>query len=351
MTPAEMHALIVEDDRAWQQILAEILADAGLAVDVAGDLEMAVHHLRSAPHRLALVDLSLVGSDPHNQDGLLVLEAARRYDPGCVTILLTGYATVDLAVNALTEHGAFTCLHKESFNRAQFRDLIGRALARPPAWIGAPSLEEPPGGASEAPGQSGLALLVEDDSGWRSILAELLGDAGYLVRACAGLGEALGCLRRESYALAVVDLSLLGSAAAWERAPEQELGGYRLLVSARAAGIPTIVVSGMAAPDDIERTYTQYGVFAYLEKQAFDRAAFLRAVSEARAASLGGSELELLTGREREVLDLLAQGMTNKEIAQALVISTNTVKRHLKAIFEKLDIHTRSAAAAKAVGG
>lgn len=348
MTPLEIRALIVEDDRSWQQILAEILADAGLAVDVAGDWETAVRYLRAAPHRLALVDLSLVSSDPHNQDGLRVLEAARRHDPGCVTILLTGYATVDLAVNALTEHGAFTCLHKETFNRAQFRELIGRALARPPARTGGAGAEEAPGSAGEAPG---LALLVEDDSGWRSILAELLGDAGYRVRACAGLGEALGCLRRESYALAVVDLSLLGNAATWERAPEQELGGYRLLVSARAAGIPTIVVSGIAAPDDIERTYTQYGVFAYLEKQAFDRAAFLRTVSEARAAGVGGSELQVLTGREREVLDLLAQGMTNKEIAQALVISTNTVKRHLKAIFEKLGIHTRSAAAAKAVGG
>ncbi len=348
---AEIRALIVEDDRSWQQILAEILADAGLAVDVAGDLETAVQHLRSSSHRLALVDLSLVGSDPHNQDGLRVLEAARRHDPGCVTILLTGYATVDLAVSALTKHGAFTCLHKETFNRAQFRDLIGRALACPPAWTGGAGAEEPSSGVGEASDLPSLALLVEDDSGWRSILAELLGDSGYRVRACAGLGEALGCLRRESYALAVVDLSLLGSAAAWERAPEQELGGYRLLVSARAAGIPTIVVSGIAAPDDIERTYTQYGVFAYLEKQAFDRAAFLRTVSEARAAGVGGSDLEILTGREREVLNLLAQGMTNKEIAQELIISTNTVKRHLKAIFEKLDIHTRSAAAAKALSG
>jgi DNA-binding NarL/FixJ family response regulator len=42
--------------------------------------------------------------------------------------------------------------------------------------------------------------------------------------------------------------------------------------------------------------------------------------------------------------------MTNKEIAEKLVITTNTVKRHLKSVFEKLDVHTRSAAAAKAVG-
>ena len=47
---------------------------------------------------------------------------------------------------------------------------------------------------------------------------------------------------------------------------------------------------------------------------------------------------------------MLAQGLTNKEIAERLVITTNTVKRHLKAIFEKLDVHTRSAATAKAAG-
>ena len=61
-------------------------------------------------------------------------------------------------------------------------------------------------------------------------------------------------------------------------------------------------------------------------------------------------ELERLTDREREVLVLLASGKTNKEIAEILFITTNTVKRHLKAVFAKLDIHTRSAAAAKAIG-
>ena len=73
-------------------------------------------------------------------------------------------------------------------------------------------------------------------------------------------------------------------------------------------------------------------------------------MEEARISTHSESELSILTGREREVLDLLAQGLTNKEIADKLFITINTVKRHLKAIFEKLEVHTRSAAAAKVFG-
>lgn len=48
-----------------------------------------------------------------------------------------------------------------------------------------------------------------------------------------------------------------------------------------------------------------------------------------------------LTQREREVLELAYSGMTNPEIAQELIISKYTVKRHMHNIFEKLDISTR----------
>jgi len=80
--------LVIEDDASWQQILSEILTDMGLVVDVASDLENALRFLKSEPHRLAIIDLSLAGGDHHNYDGLRILEAARRLDPGCQTILL-----------------------------------------------------------------------------------------------------------------------------------------------------------------------------------------------------------------------------------------------------------------------
>lgn len=56
----------------------------------------------------------------------------------------------------------------------------------------------------------------------------------------------------------------------------------------------------------------------------------------------------VLTAREVEVLRLIAQGKTNRGIARALDISERTVARHVSNIFTKLDLSTRSAAAAYA---
>jgi DNA-binding CsgD family transcriptional regulator len=56
--------------------------------------------------------------------------------------------------------------------------------------------------------------------------------------------------------------------------------------------------------------------------------------------------LPQLTPREREILDLVAEGRTNAEIAEALWVSSGTVRRHLKNVFAELGVHTRTAAAA-----
>jgi DNA-binding NarL/FixJ family response regulator len=54
----------------------------------------------------------------------------------------------------------------------------------------------------------------------------------------------------------------------------------------------------------------------------------------------------VLSSREREVLELVAQGARNRQIAEALVISEFTVKRHMQNILRKLDLPSRRAAAA-----
>lgn len=360
--PSGLRALLVEDDLSWQQLLGEILSDCGLGVDSASTLSQALALASQGRYNLAVVDLSLESADPHNQDGLQVLDAIKSTNSACPVILLTGFATVELAVSAITGHGAQTCLRKETFQRAGFMQLVGQLLdAARSAPSAAGRAEDAVRAVSSSmrispaePGARNLpVLLVEDDPGWQNILSELFSESGQDVHLCSGFGEALGKLRREKYALAVVDLSLVESEGEWGLSGSKggwhpsDFTGFRLLASARAAGIPTIVVSGISAPEDIERAYEEYGVFAYLQKQVFTRKAFLETVAEAKSTRSSPDALSVLTDRERQVFDLLAQGMTNKEISDALVISPNTVKRHLKSIFGKLHIHTRSAAASK----
>ncbi|MBK7453195.1 MAG: response regulator [Anaerolineales bacterium] len=351
MITQTLRALVVDDDNSWQQILGEILSDCGLEVDVASNVDEAALILKSQPHRLAVVDLSLSPNDHNNVDGLRVLDSIRRLDPNCRAILLTGFATVELAVTALTDYGAFTFLRKESFHRSQFREIVYRILVSPP-YLSAPAPVSGIVGTSPATvkNTSDLqksprekALIVEDDAGWRSILEELLTEAGFQVRSCAGFGDAFGYLHKERFTLAVIDLSLGNSV------DNSNQDGYQLLGAARFENIPSIVVSGITEAEEIQRIYSEYAISAYIQKQAFDRAVFRRVVDETRLKL--SSELNALTAREREVLDLLAQGLTNKEIAEKMFITTNTVKRHLKAVFEKLDVHTRSAATAKLAGG
>lgn len=70
---------------------------------------------------------------------------------------------------------------------------------------------------------------------------------------------------------------------------------------------------------------------------------------EDTAVTPSAEDRELLTRREHQVLDLLAQGLSNKEIADKLDISTHTAKFHIGAILAKLGSSTRTEAVVRAV--
>ncbi|UYO97676.1 LuxR C-terminal-related transcriptional regulator [Microbacterium sp. M28] len=67
----------------------------------------------------------------------------------------------------------------------------------------------------------------------------------------------------------------------------------------------------------------------------------IRHVREASSGAHDAAALEPLTDRETEVLDRLAAGMSNAEIAQALIVSEGTVKAHLGRIMSKWHVRDR----------
>jgi RNA polymerase sigma factor (sigma-70 family) len=87
---------------------------------------------------------------------------------------------------------------------------------------------------------------------------------------------------------------------------------------------------------------------ALLELGAGLEATRARSILEASHGRARGP-LSGLTAREREVIRLLAEGLTNREIAERLVVSEHTVHRHVTNILRKLGLSSRTAAAAHAV--
>lgn len=74
----------------------------------------------------------------------------------------------------------------------------------------------------------------------------------------------------------------------------------------------------------------------------------LGVVTPEHAVASGSRRPDGITPREAEVLNLVAQGMSNREVAQTLVVSEKTVARHLANLYTKLGVGSRTAAAAYA---
>ena len=120
-------------------------------------------------------------------------------------------------------------------------------------------------------------------------------------------------------------------------APEDVIG----VIRAGARGYVTKTISTADLADAIQRVADGDAVFSHrLAGFVLDAfAAAPQAPSDVKPSF--DSELDQLTSREREVLRLIAQGYTYKEIAKELFISTKTVESHVSSVLRKLQLSTR----------
>ena len=197
-------------------------------------------------------------------------------------------------------------------------------------------------------------VLVDDHAVLRSGLADLLrGRGGMEVLGDTGKpDEAVALVRQQQPDLLLLDLRL------------GPVDGLSVLRALRAEGIetPVVILTMCTAEDDLAAALSA-GVRGYLLKdmepdeviESIQRAARgelvvapSMALKLAQMWQQGSVKRDLvgsLTEREREVLEHVARGKSNKVIAQALDISHNTVKLHVRHIMAKLDLGSRVEAA------
>lgn len=185
---------------------------------------------------------------------------------------------------------------------------------------------------------SPLIYLVDDDDAVREALALLLKSVGLRAEGFASPQQFLAQHDRHGIGCVVLDIRMPG------------ISGLDVLDTlAAGSDLPVIMLTGHGNVDLCRRAFKS-GAVEFLQKPVDDDL-FLDAVQKAvrqhigsrerQAATLAAREkLARLSGRELEVLQRIADGLSNKEIARELALSPRTVETYRANVFAKLEVDT-----------
>jgi DNA-binding NarL/FixJ family response regulator len=189
--------------------------------------------------------------------------------------------------------------------------------------------------------------VVDDDKGFRTLVTDILERAGYGTREFEAGDAALAAAADEEPSAVLLDVHLPG------------LNGYEVCRGLRdlhGDALPILFISGERTEGFDIAAGLLVGADDYLVKPVDpgELVARVRRLAERPHGNVDtrshNGKLATLTEREREVLDLLAEGYRQDEIAGKLVISPKTVATHIQRILGKLEVRSRTQAVALALG-
>lgn len=195
-------------------------------------------------------------------------------------------------------------------------------------------------------------MVVDDHPVWRDAVARDLTEAGFAVVATAGDGAAAVAIAAASRPQVIVmDLQL--PARSGVEATAQILAadpGCRVLVLSASAQRPDVLDAIRAgATGYLVKSASVAELLQAVERTARGEAAFTAGLAglvlgEYRRLAAGPEPAAgpALTGRETEVLRLIARGLTAKQAATRLALSVRTVQNHLQNVMDKLQVHNRA---------
>jgi DNA-binding NarL/FixJ family response regulator len=197
-------------------------------------------------------------------------------------------------------------------------------------------------------------LLIEDNRLLREGFTAMLEEQPDLkVAASAGNSDAVAQARKLQPTVILLDLGLRSQnslrllALLKAKAPKARVIGMDLvpvqedLVQYVEAGVSGFVLKD-ATFDDFLRTIRAVARGSTILPPPLTGSLFSQIVEHAtRKSKRNPFALVKMTSREREVVALIAEGLSNKDIAQRLHLATDTVKSHVHNILEKLALHTR----------
>ena len=198
-------------------------------------------------------------------------------------------------------------------------------------------------------------VIVEDDAGIRDALIRVLGRARDF--RCLGWyatgEEALIALPESKPDVVLMDINLpgMGGVECVRRLKSREPSPHILMVTvyedseqifeSLAAGATGYLLKRTPPAELLEAIRDVHSGGAPMSSQ------IARKVVQSFRAAAPAAETAALSPREKEILGCLAQGFLIKEIAEQLGISFDTVRTHIRRIYEKLQVHSRAQAVAR----
>jgi DNA-binding response OmpR family regulator len=182
-------------------------------------------------------------------------------------------------------------------------------------------------------------LVVDDDPGLLGLLVRLLELEQLDVTAVMSGEAALAAAREERPDLAILDVNLPG------------LSGYEVCRALRelyGPTLPIVFVSGARTEPYDRVAGLLLGADDYLVKPFAPDELLARVRALLRRAAGERPRASRLTAREQQVLQLLAEGLSQRDISDSLVISPRTAGKHIERILEKLEVRSRAQAVAVA---
>jgi two-component system, NarL family, response regulator LiaR len=216
-------------------------------------------------------------------------------------------------------------------------------------------------GREEPPRQGPTAIVADDDAFARHVIKDVLERAGFRVVEEVNDGRrAVESARIHRPDILLMDVVMPGM---------DGIAATREIVDERPEQV--VVLLTHAANDDLGVMGLRAGAAGFLDKDvdlkalpraltgamagqaAISRSLAMRIIEQLRRVPEGGRGMRPvaspLTAREWEVLDLLCQQRSTREIAEALVLSPETVRTYVKTILRKLGVRSRSEAVAEAL--
>jgi DNA-binding NarL/FixJ family response regulator len=182
-------------------------------------------------------------------------------------------------------------------------------------------------------------LVVDPDAETRASVSALLGRVGYATREAAGGVEALATVRAERPALVLLEIRL------------PDIAGYEVCRELREEWGEQLPIFFLSA-DRIEAIDRLGGLLLGADDfivKPFDPDELLARVRRVvgrptRRPTEGerSQDAEALTAREQEVLELLASGLRQEQIAERLSVTGKTIATHIQRMLTKLNVHSRA---------